>query len=84
MGFNVSLSGINAANTDLSVTANNVANVNTTGFAVARRVRRSVRLHQLWPVEEPDRLGCARPTSPSSSSRATTSRPAQPGHGHFR
>ena len=36
MGFNVSLSGINAANTDLSVTANNVANVNTTGFKQSR------------------------------------------------
>ncbi|MBD8634404.1 MULTISPECIES: flagellar hook protein FlgE [unclassified Stenotrophomonas] len=36
MAFNVSLSGINAANTDLSVTANNVANVNTTGFKQSR------------------------------------------------
>ena len=36
MGFNVSLSGINAANSDLSVTANNVANVNTTGFKQSR------------------------------------------------
>jgi len=36
MGFNVSLSGINAANTDLSVTANNVANVNTVGFKQSR------------------------------------------------
>ena len=36
MGFNISLSGINAANSDLSVTANNVANVNTTGFKQSR------------------------------------------------
>ena len=36
MGFNISLSGINAANSDLSVTANNVANVNTTGFKESR------------------------------------------------
>ena len=36
MGFNVSLSGINAANADLSVTANNIANVNTTGFKESR------------------------------------------------
>ncbi len=36
MAFNVSLSGITAANTDLSVTANNVANVNTTGFKESR------------------------------------------------
>lgn len=36
MGFNVSLSGINAANSDLSVTANNIANVNTTGFKESR------------------------------------------------
>jgi len=36
MSFNVALSGIKAANTDLSVTANNVANVNTTGFKESR------------------------------------------------
>ncbi|MEN4950723.1 flagellar hook protein FlgE [Stenotrophomonas sp. TWI819] len=36
MGFNVSLSGINAANADLNVTANNIANVNTTGFKQSR------------------------------------------------
>ena len=36
MGFNVSLSGVNAANADLSVTANNVANVNTVGFKQSR------------------------------------------------
>lgn len=36
MGFNVSLSGINAANSDLNVTANNIANVNTTGFKESR------------------------------------------------
>jgi len=36
MSFNSSLSGIKAANTELSVTANNVANVNTTGFKESR------------------------------------------------
>ena len=36
MGFNVSLSGINAANADLNVTANNIANVNTPGFKESR------------------------------------------------
>ncbi len=36
MGFNISLSGINAANADLNVTANNIANVNTTGFKESR------------------------------------------------
>ncbi|WP_045727458.1 flagellar hook protein FlgE [Xanthomonas sp. GPE 39] len=36
MGFNTSLSGIKAANTDLNVTANNIANVNTTGFKGSR------------------------------------------------
>jgi len=36
MGFNVSLSGINAASADLNVTANNVANVNTIGFKQSR------------------------------------------------
>lgn len=36
MSFNISLSGINAASTDLGVTANNIANVNTTGFKESR------------------------------------------------
>ncbi|AKC88001.1 flagellar hook protein FlgE [Pseudoxanthomonas suwonensis] len=36
MSFNTSLSGINAANADLNVTANNIANVNTTGFKESR------------------------------------------------
>jgi flagellar hook protein FlgE len=36
MGFNTSLSGIRAANSDLNVTANNIANVNTTGFKESR------------------------------------------------
>ena len=36
MSFNTSLSGINAANANLNVTANNIANVNTTGFKESR------------------------------------------------
>ncbi|MCD9030418.1 flagellar hook protein FlgE [Luteimonas sp. Y-2-2-4F] len=36
MSFNTSLSGINAANADLNVTSNNIANVNTTGFKESR------------------------------------------------
>jgi flagellar hook protein FlgE len=36
MAFNTSLSGINAANADLNVTSNNIANVNTTGFKQSR------------------------------------------------
>ncbi|QDW65569.1 flagellar hook protein FlgE [Luteimonas granuli] len=36
MSFNTALSGINAANADLNVTANNIANVNTTGFKESR------------------------------------------------
>jgi len=32
MSFQISLSGLNAASSDLNVTANNVANVNTVGF----------------------------------------------------
>ncbi len=36
MGFNASLSGISTANADLSVTANNIANVNTVGFKESR------------------------------------------------
>ncbi len=36
MSFNIALSGINAAQKDLNVTANNIANVNTTGFKESR------------------------------------------------
>jgi len=36
MGFNTSLSGLRAANTDLNVTAHNIANANTTGFKGSR------------------------------------------------
>jgi flagellar hook protein FlgE len=36
MSFNVALTGLNAANSDLSVTANNLANVSTVGFKGSR------------------------------------------------
>lgn len=36
MSFQISLSGLNAASSDLNVTANNVANVNTTGYKRSR------------------------------------------------
>ncbi|MBA3581972.1 MAG: flagellar hook protein FlgE [Gammaproteobacteria bacterium] len=36
MPFNVALTGLNAASTDLEVTANNIANSNTTGFKRSR------------------------------------------------
>ncbi len=36
MPFAIALSGLNAASADLGVTANNVANVNTTGFKMSR------------------------------------------------
>ena len=36
MSFNIALSGINAAQMDLNTTANNIANVNTTGFKESR------------------------------------------------
>lgn len=36
MSFDLALSGINAANTDLNVTSNNLANVDTTGFKESR------------------------------------------------
>ena len=36
MSFNIALTGINAANEDLSVTSNNLANVATTGFKGSR------------------------------------------------
>src|ERR1043165_6029679 len=36
MSFNIALTGLNAANQDLSVTANNLPNVATTGFKGSR------------------------------------------------
>jgi len=36
MSLNIALTGINAANTDLSVVSDNIANANTTGFKKAR------------------------------------------------
>jgi flagellar hook protein FlgE len=36
MSFRIALSGLNAASSDLSVTANNIANSNTTGFKKSR------------------------------------------------
>jgi len=36
MSFNIALTGLNAANQDLSVTANNLANVSTKGFKSSR------------------------------------------------
>lgn len=36
MSFNIALTGLNAASADLSVTANNIANANTTGFKGSR------------------------------------------------
>ncbi len=36
MPFRIALSGLNAASSDLNVTANNIANVNTTGFKESR------------------------------------------------
>ncbi|MGN6479364.1 flagellar basal body protein, partial [Luteibacter sp.] len=36
MPFDIALSGINAASTDLEVTANNIANTSTVGFKGSR------------------------------------------------
>lgn len=36
MSFNIALTGLNAASADLGVTANNIANANTTGFKESR------------------------------------------------
>ena len=36
MSFNIALSGVSAAQKDLDVTANNIANVNTVGFKESR------------------------------------------------
>ena len=48
MSFRVALSGLNAASAELGVTANNIANVNTTGFKESR-----AEFAELFPVSSP-------------------------------
>ena len=48
MSFNVSLSGISAAQTDLDATSNNIANVNTVGFKESRAEFDSVYANSLF------------------------------------
>jgi len=45
MSFNVALSGIASAQTDLNTTANNIANVNTVGFKESRAEFNSIYAH---------------------------------------
>lgn len=45
MTFRIALSGLNAASTDLGVTANNIANANTSGFKTSR-----AQFADLYPV----------------------------------
>ncbi|WP_028240721.1 flagellar hook protein FlgE [Stutzerimonas azotifigens] len=47
MSFNVALSGLNAASTDLNVTGNNIANVATTGFKSSRAEFQDVYLSSM-------------------------------------
>ena len=48
MSFNIALSGISAAQADLDVTANNVANVSTVGFKESRAEFQSVYANSLF------------------------------------
>lgn len=48
MSFNIALSGISAAQTDLDTTANNVANVSTVGFKESRAEFQSVYANSLF------------------------------------
>lgn len=48
MSFNIALSGISAAQTDLDTTANNIANVNTVGFKESRAEFDSVYANSLF------------------------------------
>ena len=48
MSFNVALSGISAAQTDLDATSNNIANVNTVGFKESRAEFESVYANSLF------------------------------------
>ena len=43
MSFGIALSGLNAAQQDLDVTANNIANVDTTGFKSSTSTRSQER-----------------------------------------
>ena len=56
MSFNIALTGLDAANQDLNVTANNLANVSTTGFKGSR-----VEFGDLAPHEPPAVAGRADP-----------------------
>jgi len=79
MGFNVSLSGINAANADLNVTANNIANVNTTGFKQSR-----AEFADLFSATSYGLSKNAVGSGVRLTNVAQRTDRAQPGHGHFR
>ena len=48
MSFNIALSGISAAQTDLDTTANNISNVATVGFKESRAEFESVYANSLF------------------------------------
>jgi flagellar hook protein FlgE len=48
MSFNIGLSGLYAANKQLDVTGNNIANVATTGFKSSRAEFADVYARQAW------------------------------------
>ena len=76
MPFAIALSGLNAASADLGVTANNVANVNTTGFKMSRAQFAEVFAVGTQSVvrARPVAVSACRP-SPSSLRRATSTSP---------
>ena len=77
MTFRLALSGLNAAQADLDVTANNIANSATNGFKqFARGVRGAVRGVAAGRVRRwQPATACGCPTSRSSSARATSTSP---------
>ena len=72
MSFNIGLSGLYAANKQLDVTGNNIANVATTGFKSSRAEFEDVYSATAWvPAARPSATACVWPTFPSSSARVT-------------
>ena len=61
MTFRTALSGLNAASTDLNVTANNIANVATTGFKQSRAEFADVFATSTFGLPVTCRLGSAHP-----------------------
>jgi flagellar hook protein FlgE len=80
MPFRIALSGLNAAQTDLSVTANNIANTSTNGLKGSRAEFADLFAVSLQGVSAaPPAAVSASPPSRSSSPRAISIHRFEPG-----